>query len=230
MDFLTQGQHVTHCGRRASSAKGERITMVTSYVPADPLLPDRRRDLPISCNCAPQATRAHRWCLAFHSSALADPLSVPERSVLRGPRPVSDCGQLYHEWARYRLASLAAQVCPAALLHACSDLPAWGCMLVGWLATAASGHRPCATACMPSACIAFTESAGPAVGHHAHRSPGRDAGPAPGRRGHAGRARLDGQHGGVHPRHARGAHLRGVCCSVPAEHRAVAGVPGLAAR
>ena len=38
-----QGQHVTHCGRRATSAKGERITMVTSYVPADPLLPDRRR-------------------------------------------------------------------------------------------------------------------------------------------------------------------------------------------
>ena len=46
--------------------------MVTSYVPADPLLPDR--------------------------------------SVLRGPRPVSDRSLLYHQWACYRLASLQAQV------------------------------------------------------------------------------------------------------------------------
>lgn len=47
--------------------------MVTSYVPADPLLPDR--------------------------------------SVLRGPRPVSDCSLLYHQWACHRIASLQAQVC-----------------------------------------------------------------------------------------------------------------------
>ena len=66
-----QGQQVVHCGRRAVSARNERITMVTSYVPADPCLPDR--------------------------------------SVLRGPRPVSACPELYYDWATYRLAAIAAQ-------------------------------------------------------------------------------------------------------------------------
>ena len=53
--------------------------MVTSYVPADLLLPDR--------------------------------------SVLRGPRPVSDCFLLYYQWARYRLASTQAQVCLVDILQ-----------------------------------------------------------------------------------------------------------------
>lgn len=64
---------MAHCGRRAVSATSERVTMVTSYVPGDPLLPDR--------------------------------------SVLRGPRPVSDRSLLYAQWAKYRLASVQAQVC-----------------------------------------------------------------------------------------------------------------------
>ena len=75
----SQGQHVEHCGRRALSAAGERITMVTSYVPADP--------------CA------------------------PDRSVLRGPRPVSNLGELYYDWAKYRFASLAGQVGPLNPTH-----------------------------------------------------------------------------------------------------------------
>lgn len=68
-----------HCGRRSVSATSQRITMVTSYVPADPLLPDR--------------------------------------SMLRGPRPVSDCSLLYHQWARYRLQLTQAQVRAADLLN-----------------------------------------------------------------------------------------------------------------
>ena len=80
LDLLAgQGQQVSHCGRRSVSANAERITMVTSYVPADPLLPDR--------------------------------------SVLRGPRPVSDCSLLYYQWARYRLASTQAQVCLVDILQ-----------------------------------------------------------------------------------------------------------------
>ncbi len=69
-----QGQHVVHCGRRMVSGPGERVTMVTSYVPADPCLPDR--------------------------------------SIMKGTWRVSHRSQLYYGWAKYRFASLAAQVRP----------------------------------------------------------------------------------------------------------------------
>jgi hypothetical protein len=168
-----QGQHVSHCGRRAFSAKGERITMVTSYRPADP--------------CARDA------------------------SVLRGPRQVSDCAALYHDWARYRLASLSAQACCSFLsMYACVSSPCMRACSYRTITAAAQCWTCslCRRACRAvnrSQCKSFitnedahdlehSTSEGlhkvidrsPAAGQCAHCRARRHAGRAAGPRGHGG--------------------------------------------
>ena len=68
---------------------------------------------------------------------------LPDRSVLRGPRPVSDLAELYYDWAKYRLASLAGQVAtqpfatygtlillPQPAQQMCMSTRAWSCVSV----------------------------------------------------------------------------------------------------
>ena len=117
---LPKGQQVVHCGRRALSAAGERITMVTSYVPSDPCAPDRSVRAPpppaapallTRCACLQPPVRLDQSCMGRLTAAPQRSQVRPDLAqVLRGPRPVSNLDELYYDWAKYRFASLAGQV------------------------------------------------------------------------------------------------------------------------